>query len=391
MNRSLLMSGFLVVAFAFLLLTVRPVFAEYMAHADFSACPRKYIPRTSADEGPFATKPQCMARVDAARRGNNMSCARYSCEVVGGDGSTGSSGGTAGGSLQDLAIKNIAGGLGSGNANQFIGGIGAAAAAGILNDLFNGDKGQNVARQAERAAHAAEEAAAIARGQEREREIFQEQVRVRHEKILGSLKGGLGNTELGMKPYESGALELKTGSALFGKSPARETLQPGAGIVVVDGKGTGDIAIKMPDAPPVPEAKPIDQSKFDKVWADYTKATDDYAQADLRRQQLEDQKKLAERIRQEAEKKLAELKQQAAQRAAALPEEQPAMPEEDGKLAEAEKLLNQATDLDKKATQDLDKAQQDLKQAKLDLDRTEKERTKAEKSLAQAEQGQMKK
>lgn len=387
MNRSLLMSGFPVVAFAFLLLTVRPVLAEYMAHADFSACPRKYILRTSADEGPFATKAQCSARVDAARRGNNMSCARYSCEEKGSDARMGSNGGTTGGSLQDLAIKNIAGGLGSGNANQFIGGIGAAAAAGILNDLFNGDQGQNAARQAERAAHAAEEAAAIARDQEREREIFQEQVRVRHEKILGSLKGGLGNTELGMKPYESGTLELKTGSALFGKSPARGTLQLGEGVVVVDGKGTGDIIINMPEAPPTPEGKPIDQSKFDKVLADYTKATDDYAQADLRRQQLEDEKKLIERIRQEAEKKLAELKQQAAQRAASLPKEQPAVPEEDDKLAEAEKLLNQATDLDQKATHDLDKAKHDLKQAKLDLDRTEKEHTKAEKSLAQAVHG----
>ena len=390
MNRSFVMSGFLVVAFAFLLLPVRPVFAEYIAHADFSACPRKHIPRTSADEGPFATKLQCDARVGEAKRGNNMSCARYSCEVVGGGASTGSSGGTAGGSLQDLAIKNIAGGLGSGNVDQFIGGIGAAAAAGILNDLFNGDQGQNAAHEAERAARVAEEAAAIARGQEREREIFQEQVRVRHEKILGSLKGGLGNTELGMKPYESGTLELKTGSALFGVSPARGTLQPGEGVVVVDGKGTGDITIKMPEVPTVPEGKPIDPSKLDKVWADYTKAADDYAQADLRRQQLEEEKKLAERIRQEAEKKLADLKQQAAQRAAMLPKEQPAMPEEDDKLAEAEKLLDQATDLDNKATQDLDKAQQDVKQAKIDLDRTEKERTKAEKSLAQAEQGQTK-
>jgi hypothetical protein len=125
---------------------------------------------------------------------------------------------------------------------------------------------------------------------------------------------------------------------------------------------------------------------MDKVWQDYYQAADKAAETDLRRQQLENDKKMADQIRQEAEKKVKE--QQA--RVAVIPKEQPNRKEEDDKLAEAEKLLNQATDLDRKATQDLDKAQQDLKQAKLDLDRTEKERTKAEKSLAQAEQGQTK-
>lgn len=378
MNRSFLLTGVPVVAFALILLAVRPMFAEeYMAHADFSSCPRKYVPSTSADEGPFATKPQCMARVEAASRGNSMSCARYSCEEIRGGASTGSSGGIAGGSLQQQSIANIVGGMMGNNLQQMNLGLLGLGADMLLQGLLKGDQGQNAAGQAERAARAAEEAEAIAKGQEKERERI-EQLRVRHQQLLGSLKGGLGNTELGLKRYETGTLELKTGTAMFG-------IQPNPTGTLKYGEETSGLALKMPDAPPTPTAKPIEGSQIEKVWADYLHAADEFAKADLRRQQLEAEKKLAERILKEAEK-YHEQRQQAA----LIPKDQPAKQEEDDKLAEAEKLLNQATDLDQKATQDLDNAKQDLKQAKLDLDRTEKERAKAEKNLAQTEQGQPK-
>jgi|CXWL01.1.fsa_nt_gi hypothetical protein len=232
---------------------------------------------------------------------------------------------------------------------------------------------------------------AQARQQEMERAaeamaLFQaaEQVRLkeleaRHQKLLGSLKGGLGHTELGLKRYGSGTLELKTGSKLFGEANATGPFEYG--------KETAGLTLKMPEAPPTPAGTLVGVVTMDKAWQDYYQAADKAAEADVRLKQLEDEKKLAERIKKEAEKKYQEQQQQAA----SIPKDQPAKQEEDDKLAEAEKLLNQATDLDNKATQDLDKAQQDVKQAKLDLDRTEKERTKAEKSLAQAEQGQTKK
>jgi len=232
---------------------------------------------------------------------------------------------------------------------------------------------------------------AQARQQEMERAaeemaLFQaaEQVRLkeleaRHQKLLSNLKGGLGHTELGLKRYGSGTLELKSGSKLFGESNATGPFEYG--------KETAGLTLKMPEAPPTPTGKLVDGATMDKVWQDYYQAADKAAEAAGRFKQLEDEKKLAERIRKEAEKKYQEQQRQAA----LIPKDQPVKQEEDDKLAEAEKLLNQATDLDNKATQDLDKAKQDVKQAKLDLDRTEKERAKAEKSLAQAEQGQTKK
>jgi len=201
----------------------------------------------------------------------------------------------------------------------------------------------------------------------------------KHRQLLGALRGSLGNTELGLKGMESHTLELKTGTAAFG-IPSN----PSGHMKV--GEETAGLSLKMPEEPKVPVGKPVDAATMDKVWADYHHAADEYAKADLRRQELEQEKTMADQIRREAEKKVKE--QQA--RIAVIPNEQPNRKEEDDKLAKAERLLQQATDLDQKATQDLDKAKQDLKQAKLDLDRTEKERAKAEKSLAQAEQGQSK-
>ena len=377
MYRLFSMSGFLGVAFAFafLLLAVRPVSAEeYMAHADFTACPRKYVPSTSADEGPF-TKPQCLARVEAARQGNHMSCARYSCEPRVGGVSTDSSGGTAG-ALQNLAAKSIADAIVSGNINEQIGALGVAAWLAAI--LLNADQRQNTERQgAERAARAAQEAEAVARAQEYERERMK-QLEARHQQLLASLKGGLGNTELGLKRYGSGKLELKGGTEMFGMKNATGTVNYG--------EETSGIALKMPDAPPTPRSKPVDVSQMDKLRSDYFHAADEYGKADLQRQQLEEAKKLTERIRREAEERYQEQKRQAA----SIQKEQPAKPEKDDKLAEAEKLFNQATELDRKATQELDIAKQNVKQAKLDLDRTEKERAKAEKSLSEAGQGPLK-
>jgi hypothetical protein len=252
-------------------------------------------------------------------------------------------------------------------------GLASALGSGFMNSLKEQEADRAQARQQEMERAAEEMARFQAAEQVRLREL-----EARHQKLLGSLKGGLGNTELGLKRYGSGTLELKTGTAMFGQSNATGPFEYG--------KETAGLTLKMPDAPPTPIGKVVDVATMDKVWQDYYQAADKTAQADLRRRQLEDEKKLAERIKKEAEKKYQEQQQQAA----SIPKDQPAKQEADDKLAEAEKLLNQATDLDRKATQDLDQAKQDLKQAKLDLDRTEKERAKAEKSLAQAEQGQPK-
>jgi hypothetical protein len=270
------------------------------------------------------------------------------------------------------------GGLSGGGASsnqQLMLGLAGALGTAFGNALREQEANRAQARQEEM--ERAAEAMALFQAAE---QVRLKELEARHQKLLSNLKGGLGNTELGLKRYGSGTLELKSGSKLFGEPNATGPFEYG--------KETAGLTLKMPEAPPTPAGKLVDGATMDKAWQDYYQASDKAAEADARRQKLEDEKKLAERIKKEAEKKLAELKQQAAQQAASIPKDQPAKQEEKDKLAEAEKLLNQATDLDNKATQDLDKAQQDVKQAKLDLDRTEKERTKAEKGLAQAEQGQ---
>lgn len=320
----------------FLLLT------SFLTSSAYAACCRNY------EE--FAA--QCRAQGGIPGMG-------ATCKPQSGSGSSGGFSGYSGG--------------GASSNQQLMMGLAGALGAAFADSLKTQETNQAFARQQEMERAVVEMARFQAEEQERMR-----QLEARHQKLLSSLKGGLGNTELGLKRMESGTLELKGGTAMFGQSNATGTLKYG--------EEASGLALKMPGATPTPTGKVVDVATMDKAWQDYYQASDKAAQADLRRQQLEEEKKLAERIRKEAEKKYQEQQQQTA----SIPKDQPAKQEADDKLAEAEKLLNQATDLDRKATQDLDQAKQDLKQAKLDLDRTEKERAKAEQSLAQAEQGQPK-
>ncbi len=276
------------------------------------------------------------------------------------------SGGGSGGGLSGYS------GRGS-SANQQMLGLASALGAAFADSLREQEANRAQARQQEMERAAEEMARFQAEEQERMR-----QLEARHQKLLSSLKGGLGHTELGLKGMGAHSLDLKIGDTYFGNKEQHVT--------ITEGRESAGLSLKMTEPPPTPQAKPVDPAILDKVWQDYYQAADKAAQADLRRQQLEEEKKLAERIKKEAEKKYQEQQRQAA----SIPKDQPAKQEADDKLAQAEKLLNQATDLDRKATQDLDQAKQDLKQAKLDLDRTEKERAKAEKSLAQSEQVQTK-
>lgn len=236
-----------------------------------------------------------------------------------------SSGGSNGGS-------SYSGGRSS--SNQQMLGMANALGAAFGEALRQQEADRAQARQQEMERASIEMARFQAEEQERMR-----QLEARHQKLLGSLKGGLGNTELGLKRMESGMLELKSGTAMFGQSNATGTLKYG--------EETTGLTLKMPEAPPTPTGKVVDMATMDKVWQDYYQAADKAAQADLRRQQLEEEKQLAERIKKEAEKKYQEQQQ----RSALIQKDQPAKQEADDKLAEAEKLLNQATDLDRQATQ----------------------------------------
>ncbi len=59
-------------------------FGAWVATADFSSCPRKYISQTSGREGNFATESECNARIASVKSSSPLACARYSCVNEGG-------------------------------------------------------------------------------------------------------------------------------------------------------------------------------------------------------------------------------------------------------------------------------------------------------------------
>jgi hypothetical protein len=65
--------------------------AGWVAIADFSACPRKYFPNTSGQEGPFATLSDCNSRISTVQRESPNTCARYMCKDVSSSSSSNSS------------------------------------------------------------------------------------------------------------------------------------------------------------------------------------------------------------------------------------------------------------------------------------------------------------
>ena len=65
--------------------------AGWMANADFSSCPRKFVANTPGSEGPFNSESDCLARVGQVEREQNMACVRYSCVNQSGGASDGGS------------------------------------------------------------------------------------------------------------------------------------------------------------------------------------------------------------------------------------------------------------------------------------------------------------
>jgi hypothetical protein len=70
------------------LLANAPASADWVAHADFSGCPRAAYPRTHGQEPPVPTEAACQAQIDRARRGDPAVCIRYSCKETGAEAST---------------------------------------------------------------------------------------------------------------------------------------------------------------------------------------------------------------------------------------------------------------------------------------------------------------
>jgi len=205
MIRSFLILGLRVFGFALLLLAVQPVFAGWMATADFTACPRKYIPNTSAKEGPFATESMCKARVDRVKRESPLACARYSCKEEGGSASSAPA--AAGHELD----KNIADAMAAGLSGKISAGDAAGLVGlGLLGNIILAPSGGNPAQAQARALEQKRLAEEEAKRQEATKE-----------RLLGEMQGveNTANLQI-MDDSGSGELALMTGDEAVSTSVA---------------------------------------------------------------------------------------------------------------------------------------------------------------------------
>lgn len=168
--------------------------AGWMANADFSSCPRKYIPNTSGQEGPFGSQADCRARIDQAQREMRLDCARYTCVEAGDTAPTGvGASGTADQQLDTAIQQSISAGMNG----QISGGDAAAlvtlglmgkALVGSANNAQRPPTPEELADQRERQRLAVERAR-----QEEERQRLAEaayQIR-QDEESLGSLSAAV--------------------------------------------------------------------------------------------------------------------------------------------------------------------------------------------------------
>jgi hypothetical protein len=182
----------------------------------------------------------------------------------------------------------------------------------------------------------------------------------KHRQLLGALRGGLGNTELGLKGMETHTLDLKAGNAIFGV-PSNPT-EP----MMMEAPTRG-LALKSLDEPPTPvgkAVKPGTASPSDQAWQEFQAALARKEETQARVRQLEQDRKMIEGIHKEAERQLRE--QQTA--VANVPSDQADRKKaEEDKLARAQKLLDEARQMDHDATRELEKARRDAEQAEKQL------------------------
>jgi hypothetical protein len=189
---------------AFLAMATSPALADWFAQADFSACPRQYIPQTSASEGPFSTPGACSARLAEVQRQSPMACARYACNSTGGSGASATS--------SDSTTNALAGALTSGMrglTTQQIMGVGITALA-ISALMQTPDPQQQAADQAAEAATQA----ALRQQREQQRQEQERRAEATKQELLHSLKGTGASTDLALKDAGAGGeLQLKTGDS----------------------------------------------------------------------------------------------------------------------------------------------------------------------------------
>jgi hypothetical protein len=207
---------------------------QYMAHADFSACPSQYV-SGSGQDGPFDSESECQSYIDSV---NQLACAVYTCDPVGGGSSGGSESDsssappTAQGLIHE-STKNFVQGMMNGNGQQE--GIGLMGiTAGMLLQGSQSNPQQEAQQRAQEAARVAEEKRQ-AEERAKQRELIKEQ-------LLGEAPSGGDSTGdlhlMGVTPEPN--LQLMTGDQALAPM-ATSTSQPASNIAA-------KVKRKYPDA-----------------------------------------------------------------------------------------------------------------------------------------------
>jgi hypothetical protein len=175
------------------LLCAPEALADWTAHADFSACPRKHYRDLSRQDPPVATEAECKAQIDRARRGDPAVCIRYSCvEGAGGSGAAPAAPGHELDSTIERAISaGVSGDISAGDAAALV------AAGALANAVLAGASPEQQQRRREQAEAARRQAAEQARQQA----IAEEQ---RKDRLLAEMQGVEGSDELQLMTDDGG-------------------------------------------------------------------------------------------------------------------------------------------------------------------------------------------
>jgi len=190
----------------------------YMLNADFSACPRKYIPQTSATEGPYYSKEACNDRITQVQRQSPMACAKYTCPPVG-DGADSSATGPLivphdpGQTAGNIAKQYVQSAPAPQNLQQagatMTQGLALGLGVAMLQSALEGPSPEQIRAQQE-----AEEQARLLQQQAEARAA--EEADERRARLMSSMKG------LGVSPNPS--LKLSDSAAAAGTAPASSNL-----------------------------------------------------------------------------------------------------------------------------------------------------------------------
>ena len=241
-----------------------PSFADWVAHADFSSCPRKYYPNTSGQEGGFASESACQARVAQAKQGDRAVCIRYSCRESGG-GSSGAA--STGNALDDAYSRAMAA---SQNSNQMMQASGMYLGAKILEEAMKGPTPeQQAAAEAQRQYQAEQARLQAIEAENRKNQLLAEMQDVEGSGDLQLMTGdddGSGGGGLALMDDDGDTRGImgkrKTPKAKRNQPPAVRKnpgpYTPGAG--PKGGEGNSQLAMNFGDDEPKPE-KESDKSE----------------------------------------------------------------------------------------------------------------------------------